>query len=402
MSDKRSLEFNLSVAAPVKQIYQAFTGSVALESWFANSAEADARKGGRFYAWWNEGYYASGLFTKLKEDKRIAFTWFGLDEPAPTKVNVALAEEDGVTQVTVTHKGIGKGKAWKKTKKQISEGWGTALANLKSVCETGYDKRIYDQPMLGVLPAGLVDDEMIEELGLPVKSGAKISDVVAGMGAEACGLQGDDVIFSIGGHELNIFPDFGLALAGRKAGDVVEVVFYRGGEKHTVDMELSGRPKPELPGSGDELAERTAKVYEAVNQELDALFEGITDEQASARPSEEEWSAKEVLAHLIYSERWLHLAITCFIGNYRTGGFSNDLGMHAAIANAYPLAELIAELKRCEAITVAAIKALPEDFVADKRRLMALTANVDEQGFALHTRSHFSQIKAALEAAKNS
>ncbi len=402
MSDKQSLEFTAKVEAPVKQVYQAFTGSTALESWFADSAEADARKGGRFYAWWNEGYYASGLFTKLKEDKRVAFTWLGLDEPAPTKVNVALAEEDGATQVTVTHKGIGKGKPWKKIEKQISAGWETALANLKSVFETGYDKRIYDQPMLGVLPAGLVDDKMIAELGLPVETGAKISDVVAGMGAEACGLQGDDVIFSIGGHELKVFPDFSLAMAGKKAGDVVEVVFYRGSEKHTVDMKLSGRPKPELPGSAKELAERTAKVYEGVNLELDALFEGITDEQASARPGEEEWSAKEVLSHLIYSERWLHLAITCYIGNYRTGGFSNDLGMHAAIANTYPLDELIDELKRCEAITVAAIEALPEEFVADKRRLMILTGNVDEQGFALHTRGHFQQIEAALNAVKHS
>jgi len=397
MSETRSLEFTQTVEAPVKQVYQAFTGSVALESWFADSAEADARKGGRFYAWWNAGYYASGLFTKLKEDKRVAFTWLGLGEPAPSKVRVSLSEEDGVTQVTVTHKGIGKGKAWKKSSKQIANVWEAALANLKSVIETGYDKRLYDQPMLGVLPAGLVDEKMIEELGLPVETGAKISDVVAGMGAEAAGLQGDDVIFSIGGHELKIFPDFGLVMAGRKAGDVVEVVFYRGGEKHTVDMELSGRPKPELPASAKDLAERTANVYEQVNKELDALFEGVSDEVASVRPGEEEWSAKEVLAHLIYSERWLHLAITCFIGNYRTGGFSNDLGMHAAIANAYPLDELIAELKRCEAITVAAIEALPEEFVADKRRLMILTANVDEQGFALHTRSHFPQIEAALD-----
>jgi len=402
MSDKRSLEFTVDVEAPVKQIYQAFTGSTALESWFADSAEADARKGGRFYAWWNAGYYAGGLFTKLKEDKRVAFTWFGLDEPAPSKVNVALSEEDGVTQVTVTHKGIGKGKAWKKSKKQIANGWETALANLKSVMETGYDKRIFDQPMLGVLPAGLVDEKMVEELGLPVDMGAKISDVVAGMGAEACGLQGEDVIYSIGGHKLKIFPDFGLAMAGKKAGDVVEVVFYRGAEKHTVDMELSGRPKPAMPSSAKDLADRTAKVYEEVNKELDALFDGVSEEQASSRPGEEQWSAKETLAHLIYSERWLHLAITCYIGNYRTGGFSNDLGMHAAIADAYPLEELIAELKRCEAITVDAIKALPEDFVADKRRLMILTGNVDEQGFALHTRSHFDQMKASIEAAKNS
>jgi len=402
MSDKKSLEFIQRIDSPVKQVYQAFAGSMAYESWFSDSAEADVRKGGRFYSWWNEGYYASGMFTKVKENERIAFTWFGLGEPAPTKVNVSFLELVGSTQVTVTHKGLGKGKAWKKTKKQIVEGWESALSNLKSVIETGYDKRIYDQPMLGVLPSGMVDEKMVSELNLPADTGAKISDVVAGMGAETAGLQGEDIIYSIGGQKLKIFPDFGLAMSGRKAGDVVEVVYYREGERNTTDMTLSGRPRPELPLSAIELADRTAKVYEEVNKEMDALFEGVTEAQASSRPGEEEWSAKEVLAHLLHSERWLHLAITCFIGNYRTGGFSNDLGMHAAIAEAYPLKELIAELKRCEAITVSAIKALPDEFVADKRRLMILTANVDEQGFALHTRGHFPQIDAALKASKQS
>ncbi len=400
MSETRTLEFSQTVDAPAKQVYQAFVSSVALESWFADSAEADARKGGRFYAWWNEGYYASGLFTKLKENKRIAFTWLGLDEPAPSKVNITLSEEDGTTRVTVKHKGVGKGGDWKETYQQMTDGWENALANLKSVLETGYDKRFYDRPMLGVLPDAMVDEKLVKELDLPVETGAKISDVVAGMGAEAAGLQGDDVIFSIGGHELKTFPDFSLALADKKAGDVVEVIFYRAGEEQTVDMELSGRPKPELSASAKNLAERTARVYEQVNKELDGLFEGVSDEEASLRPGKEEWSAKEVLAHLIYSERWLHLAITCFIGNFRTGGFSNDLGMHAAIASAYSLDELIAELKRCEAITVAAIEALPEEFVADKRRLMILVSNVDEQGFALHTRGHFPQIEAALKAAR--
>ncbi len=402
MSDKKSLEFTKTIDSPVKQVYQAFAGSVAFESWFADSAEADVRKGGRFYAWWNEGYYASGMYKKIKENERIAFTWFGLGEPAPTKVNVTFLENESSTQVTVTHKGIGKGKTWKKTKAQISNGWESALTNLKSVIETGYDKRVYDQPMLGVLPSGMVDEAMVEDLGLPVETGARISDVVAGMGAEAAGLQGNDVIYSIGGHKLKIFPDFGLAMSGKKAGDIVEVVYYRDGERFTTDMKLSGRPKPELPKSATELADRTAKVYETVNQELDQLFEGATDEMASTRPGDDEWSPKEVIAHLIYTERWIHLAITCYIGNFRTGGFSNDLGMHAAIAEAYPLNELIAEFKRCEEITVAAIRALPEEFVTDKRRLMILTANVDEQGISIHTRDHFSQIKAALEAAKNS
>ena len=402
MSDKIALNFSQAIKAPATQVYQAFTSSIALQYWFADFAEIDTREKGRFYAWWNEGYYTSGLLTKLEENKHIAFTWLGLDEPAATKVDIALSAEGGTTQVAITHKGIGIGKAWEKNKQQIEEGWETALANLKSVLETGYDKRIYDQPMLGVITDRFVDEKMVEEFSLPIKEGCKIASALPELGAEAAGLQGNDIIFSINHHTLKAFPDFGLALTGVKAGDRVEVVFYRGSEKHTVQMELSGRPKPIVPTTAAELAKHAAQVYQQVDEELDAIFDGVSDKEAALRPNEEEWSAKEVLAHLIYSERWLHLAITCHTDNQRSGGFNNDLGMHAAIAKAYPLDELIAELKRCEAITIAALEALQDSFVADKRRVTVLAAYVAEQGFALHTHSHLSQIKTALEAAKKS
>jgi uncharacterized protein YndB with AHSA1/START domain len=400
MSEKRSLAFSQTINAPVEQAYQAFTSSIALQYWFADFAEIDAREEGRFYAWWNVGYFTSGLITKLKENKRIDLTWHGLGEPEATKVKIKFADEDGKTAIRIKHKGIGKGEIWDKTGEQITDGWETSLANLTSVLETGYDKRIYDQPMLGVITEVFVDEKMAEELNLPVKIGCKISDALDGMGAKAAGLQGNDVLYSINGHELKAFSDFRPALSGIIAGDKVEVVFYRAAEKHSVQMELSGRPKPTVPKTAAELAENAAKVYQQVDKELDAIFAGISEEQAATRPSPEEWSAKEVLAHLIYSERWMHLAITCHTGNLRSGGFSNDLGMHAAIANAYSLDELIAELKRCGAITIEALKALPDDFVADKRRVTVLATYVAEQGFALHTHSHLNQVKAALETEK--
>lgn len=388
------------INAPASQVYEAFTSSIALQYWFADFAEIDPREEGRFYAWWNEGFYAGGLVSKLKENEKLSFTWHGLGEPHPTKVIISLSESENNTTISIKHKKIGVGKDWEKHTEQIKDGWNTALANLKSVLETGYDKRIYDQPMLGVITQAFVDEKMIEELNLPVETGHKIADVIPDMGAKAAGLQGNDVIHSINGHALKSFPDFRQALSGIIAGDKVEVVFYRGSEKHTVQMELSGRPKPVIPKTAAELSKNAAKVYQEVNEELEAIFDGVSDEEAAKRPAPEEWSAKEVLAHLIYSERWLHLAITCHTGNQRSGGFSNDQGMHAAIANAYSLKELITELKLCVNITIAALEALPESFIADKRRVTVLANYVDQQGFALHTRSHFDQIKTALEAAK--
>ncbi len=400
MADERKIELSETINAPIAQVFQSFTSSIALQYWFADFAEIDAREEGRFYVWWNEGYYASGLVTKLEENKKIALTWHGLGEPTPTEVSISLTENKNGTSISIEHKNIGTGEEWKERIEQFKDGWNTALTNLISVLETGYDKRIYDRPLLGVIPEGFVDEKLIEELNLPVDSGCKISDVLPNMGAKAAGLQANDVIYSINGHALKSFSDFRQALSGVVAGDKIEVVFYRGNEKQIVQMELSGRPKPIVPKTAAELAESAADVYKQVDKELDALFVGVSDDEAAKRPAPEEWSAKEVLAHILFSERWIHLAITCHTDNQRSGGLSNDLGMHAAIANAYPLDELIGELKRSEAITIAALKALPDDFVADKRRVTVLANYVDQQGYALHTRSHFSQIKAALEAAK--
>ena len=247
---------------------------------------------------------------------------------------------------------------------------------------------------------GLVDEKMKQELGLSIDSGVRISGVLPGMGADVAGLKSDDVIFSINERELKTFQDFEKAIRGKIAGDVVEVVLYRGSEKLNMPMTLTGRQAPALPATAQILAEEATKVYKAIDAELDAIFEGVSEEQADARPEPDEWSAKETLAHLIYTERWLHIAISCFLDNQHTGGFYNDLGQLAAMADAYTLEALIAEIKLCEVITVATVAALPESFMADKRRLLQLVQNVNEHGFALHTRSHFPQIEAALEAAR--
>jgi hypothetical protein len=207
------------------------------------------------------------------------------------------------------------------------------------------------------------------------------------------------VIVSLNEHELKSYPDFAAAIKDCKAGDTVDVVFYREGKKHTIEMELSRRQVPKTPANAVELGEGIAKIYAEVAAEREALFEGVSEEEAAAQPAEGEWSAKETLVHLLYTERWLHLAISCFVSGQRAGGFANQLELIAAMADTYTLGELLLELKRSEQVTVASIKALPDDFVADKRKFLGF-AYGSGQGFALHSRLHFEQIKAAIETAR--
>jgi hypothetical protein len=92
------------------------------------------------------------------------------------------------------------------------------------------------------------------------------------------------------------------------------------------------------------------------------------------------------------------LAISCAVNAQRTGGFANQLEMLAALAEAYTYEALLEEIKQSEKVTVNSLKALPDDFVADKRQFLGLVTSMGWVGD--HIRSHFDQIKAALEAGK--
>jgi len=70
------------------------------------------------------------------------------------------------------------------------------------------------------------------------------------MGAQHAGLQKNDVLVGMAGKPItNDFNSLPNAIEGKKGGDVIEVVFYRGAEKMTVNMELSKRPMPDVPRS---------------------------------------------------------------------------------------------------------------------------------------------------------
>jgi hypothetical protein len=118
-------------------------------------------------------------------------------------------------------------------------------------------------------------------------------------------LQKDDVIVEMAGHPIrsdaNSLP---TAIAGKKGGDHIEVMIYRGPEKKNIDLELSRRPMPEVPFNAKELAKRARTLYEAGLAEVEQCFENVTDEQAMTKPEPKEWSALEIIAHLIHGERF--------------------------------------------------------------------------------------------------
>src|SRR4029077_8227160 len=118
---------------------------------------------------------------------------------------------------------------------------------------------------------------LIERLKLPVTRGVHIDATVEGMGARAAGLTKDDVLVTMDKHKLWNFPSLTTALSGHRAGDTVEVVFYRGGEKQKTQMTLSKRPLPAIPATAAELAEAAKAFFAAGDAVLEKALEGVSE-----------------------------------------------------------------------------------------------------------------------------
>jgi uncharacterized protein YndB with AHSA1/START domain len=252
--ETQSYEFNQTIQATSAQIFYAFTNAAALKEWMCDVATLSPKAGGRIYLAWNSGFYASGEFTVFEADEKLAFTWFGRGEPAPTMVEVTLTPENDQTHVKVIHRGLGSGEEWENMIQEVKEGWPSSLENLASVLENGPDLRVVLRPMLGIVP-GDFDKQIAEQLAVPVTEGIHLESVLETMGAYAAGLRKDDVIVEIDEKALTDYPSLANALNGHRAGDKVEVVFYRGAEKKNILMELSRRPLPDMPPTIEALAE---------------------------------------------------------------------------------------------------------------------------------------------------
>lgn len=403
MAKSQTLKFKRVISAPPDEVYRAFASSSALREWFCDSAQTEPRKGGRLYAAWNRGYYAMGEFTKVSPGRKVAFTWQGRGEPGATLVKVSVAaKKSGGTAVTVEHEGVGTGKTWAAQAEAIAKRWETALENLQSVMETGEDLRFTLRPMLGITGMEEVNDETATRLGVPAYQGLRIDGTVAGMGAEAAGLQKDDVILSLGAGKVNSYGGLTEALLAHRAGDTVPVSLYRAGEKLTLDMTLSKRPLPEIPATALALSEAARAIYNTLAVEMDAALKGVSEAEANFRAAPGDWTVKEALAHLLHEERGTQqqtgMLTTGIEAWYDTYNGNSPAWVQATAASFPTLAAMVKELKRAQAETVALLEALPDTFIARKGSYWRTAYNALEG--SPHSRDHFAQMAASVAAAR--
>lgn len=389
------------VQVPLKLAYRAFINSTSLREWLCDVATVAPHPHGRMYLWWIGDFYSSGHYLELDENKCVKFRWFSNIDPAPTEVTVTFTEKDGGVQVRMDHV-VPDDESWKKLAEGFRENWADSLRNLKSVLETGIDLRIAERPMLGIVP-GDFSAEQATALGVPVREGLRLDGLVDGMGAQRAGLQKDDVLVGMAGKPITSdFNTLPQAIAGKKGGDTIEVIFYRGAEKKTVQMELSKRPMPDVPFDPAELAKRARQMIEPALADLEKCFESFSDEQAMKRPAPNEWSALEIVAHLIHGERFNMTFLTGLIDGYEptTDGFGSNINAQVeATVKVNPSIQLmLAELRRSveEVLTYTAL--IPSEFTANKGSYYRYGSGLLQPNF--HIIAHMQQVKDTLAAAK--
>jgi uncharacterized protein YndB with AHSA1/START domain len=390
------------IKASPAQVYYALTHATALHEWLCDFATVAPRPGGRMYLWWHGDFSSAGEYIALEENKSVKFKWFGRSEPAATEVIVTLTPEGNGTQVAFNHI-VPDGDEWKQCAQGFKTEWDSTLPNLASVIETGLDRRTFDRPMLGINISDF-NPEIAKTLRVPISQGVRLDEVRQGMGAYAAGLCKDDVIVEVDGKPItNDYGSFVAALTGKKGGDKVQVVFYRGPQKKTVIMELTKRPVPDISWNPVELAKQVRLKYDDALSRLEACFKDVNEAEADREPAPGEWSAKQTLAHLIQSERGWIANLDDSVGGYErlSDDWGGNLPAHVnATVKAYGTVKgLLDELKRLSVEMVAFLAALPKSFVERKASYFLTAAQMLE--LESHTISHTDQINAAIAAARN-
>ena len=395
-----TLTLSRTIQAAAPSLFQTLSSDFSLLEWFCADARLACRPEGRVYFWWPDGYAVTGHFTALEPPQRLAFTWQGSDEPGVSQVTMTLIPDADATTLTLMHE-TPAGAAWDAARQRHAALWNAALDNLQSVTEKGVDLRTARRAVVGITGGATMDAAAAAELGVPVSAGFRLTGIAPGTGAAEAGLQADDVIVAIGTHEVSDGPTLQQATGRFSSGDTTTITIYRAAAKMTLPLTLGGQLQAPAPATPAAFAAALENIYGALMEELDALFDGYSEEEAGMRPARTEWSAKEVLAHLILTERWGHEYVTLAVARINGGGFANDLGVHAAVARTYStVPALLQELGRAFQVTALSVGALPQGFFTERRATLNAFANTFLLALPMHTHTHGNQIRAALLAAR--
>jgi uncharacterized protein YndB with AHSA1/START domain len=384
--------FTQTIDMPVNVVYDSFTTATRLAEWFCYDAQLEVNEGGRFYAYWRDPkFYAMGEYLEVKPKERLSLKWTDLEGNTGT-LEINFSELNEGTQVTAEYDApIGS---------NLEDIWQRGMKALKVTTERGYHPNDLERPMLGVLVGATINAENAAQFNVPVTHGIAIQGALEGLSAAAAGLRRGDVLVSADGQDLKEAQTLPSITRAHKAGDTIEIVYYRDGERHAIPLELKSRPLHPAPVSLIDLAAQIEPRKAEVMRELDALVATFTEEEARFKPASNAWSANEVIAHLVNTERDTQTMIASLENGNELEVFTGNMDARVrATVNRYPSkAALVQALKDTHLETLEMIRNLPDHFL--QRRFHVVRVQQNAEFDPAHTRQHFGQMQRAVDAAR--
>jgi uncharacterized protein YndB with AHSA1/START domain len=407
MTKSNDIVFEKLINAPADLIYRAFTSATAVREWLCHISTSNPEEGGWFNFAWNNGYYASGHFINLVPNEAVSMAWIGKNEPNWTVVEVTINPTDNndTNLVRVFHKGFGEGEAWNTARQRIASGWELGLNNLKSTLEDGVDLRIANRPVIGIYPEDIanLNESTQKSLNIPINYGVLVTEPLPDYGAEKAGIQKNDVIYEIDGKKVENIRSLTILVNTYKPGDQINVAVYRDQESIVFSVETMAQGLQDVPSSPEELAKALeAKNFSAL-EALESALSDISEIEASSSPGPEEWSAKEVLMHLIHDEREIHRWMNDLVSDqerfYVTWPGDRLFRIRATLTSYPNIDSLIAELRRSLKETIASVAFLDQSFTRRKASYRRLA--IELLGATKHIYEHIEQIKNNIMTARS-
>ncbi len=385
------------VEAPVSQLYVLFSTQSGWFDWFAQKGVGQVSKNGILQVFHEKAGPMAFYFQEFVPEKKVAFTFLTPEKLESGYVEISLEEAQGGTEITVQHSGVDPEDADK-----MHTLWQESLNNLKELMEEARDPRLWNRPFLGVTVEDWVTPEYAAKHNLASESGMHLSGVFEGRGAAKAGIEGGDIITSLAGIAINDYESLLSVYTEHKAGDTIDVEYYHGEELVQAKLTLSSFPVPEVPATALDIAEKLDHYFQKVGREIERLLAGQNEAQADYRPAAGEWSAKEILAHLIASENdsihWLGAYLSGREVHPYTSATPTRIKTLLAL---YPtVGALVEKLRETQKELTTMISEVPAEVVNRKASLVRL-AFAYSLDVSMHYKDHLSQLAETLAAASD-
>lgn len=388
-----SSPLSLSLPALPEVVFDMLTNPPLVEQWLCESCDIEPKVGGRIYFGWSGGQFIAGKIEVIEPNRRLVFAWHNPDTLMGERIQLILLPDHSSTRLDFIHHALAADGLPRPTPKR----WLDALENLQSILATGLDLRLIRRPTWG-MRAGPLGEGAAQRLGIPHTNGVIVSLILPGMAGEQAGMQPQDVIVELdgqaienGGTVLGIFDQ-------HTAGDVVGMKYYRDGMLHETQLTLSARPVPEFPRTLNDLADTLEKRHAEQDAIMDDLLANLPEAVLAMAPAENEWSVREVLAHLLFTEHFYQVW-TCHLVMHRPSPYwpMNPPAQRAGFLAAYPTTPaLMAALKLAGRMTVAVVRSVPAEFETYQGSFALFSMELNNK--PQHTQVHIEQMQRVLEA----